>query len=119
MYGWLSPVYLAKLIAIAKAWPLTKVYGYTHFPARVWAEAVRELAPPNFVLYESISEKPAVPATCWRTARVVDVIDDVASDEYVCPYDLAKMLGHKRIKVTCDTCMACPKGDKNIVFPLI
>lgn len=106
--------YFNEVLTLARLFPRTTFFAYTHFHAHVRANYTPSDMPKNFHLILS-DEGPKVEGCEWRTARVIDDAKDRRANEVLCPYDKQKREGVKPT-VSCTTCRMCFERKENIAF---
>ena len=117
----LDRAFIRSVIALHKKAPWLTGWGYTH-AASQWHKA--GIAPKDLprnlhilVSCDSVEEKVEHNAAGWRTARVIQELDERQPDEFVCPVDAQKRKGMALEKrTTCARCKACFATDRNIAF---
>lgn len=117
----LDKAFIRSVIALHKKAPWLTGWGYTH-AATEWRKAgiTPKDLPGNLHILascDSLAEKAEHNAAGWRTARVIQELDERQPDEFVCPVDAQKRKGIPQAKrTTCARCRACFGTDRNIAF---
>lgn len=115
--------YLDRHIEWAKAHPEVTIWTYTH-DVRCFVENGYSYRagsfPANFHIVAScdtLADKVFAMEHGFRTARVINRMEQVDGDETFCPFDLFKHLKNDK-EVTCKGCTLCfnPKHKRNIAF---
>ena len=115
--------YLSEVVAWSRDHADVTVWTYTHdiskFVEKEFTYKVGAFSNNLHIVAscDSIEEKNLANSHGFRSARVIDKIEDKLEDETFCPYDLAKHEG-KKPSVNCKDCTLCfnPKHRKNIAF---
>lgn len=118
--------YFRDIRDLALANPRVEIYTYCHdLRTLLWGWAQHELLadlPRNFTIVASVDnleDRAWAKKHFFRTARVIDRMEDIAEGEVFCPYDKALHHGKtsKEIKVRCNTCRLCfDNGKQDIAF---
>jgi hypothetical protein len=112
--------YVGDMLTFHRQTPYTAGWTYTHraescdkagFGPKSWPENFKCLASVH-----NIRQAEHFQAKGWNTARVIQTPQEVAENEELCPYDLAKYNG-KKPSTNCVKCRKCfATSDSNIAF---
>lgn len=119
----LDTEYLETVIEWSRANSDVKVWTYTHDVRKMIEAGFSYKAnsfPENLHIVASVEtpvEQIIARDNGFRTAKVIDTVEDKANHQTLCPYDLALSQGVKP-KTTCATCTLCfnPEHKKDIAF---
>jgi len=113
--------YVSDMLKFHRQTPFTAGWTYTH-RAESWDKAGFGPAswPENFKCLASChttAQAERYQSKGWNTARVIQTPQDVAANEELCPYDLAKYNGKPTDNINCMKCRKCfATSDSNIAF---
>lgn len=109
----LIPIHLfEKIVSVIAGWT-----GYTHQWANKWAKPYQKYL---MASVESLEGKKAANAIGWRTFRIVSDINQIQSDEIMCPASVEYKAKTNGKIVTCASCLLCSgtsaRSKKNVAI---
>jgi len=114
---------LREAIEVHSSAPWLVGWGYTHAADqidRVGLGPGSGCWPSNFVVLascESLERARELQSRGWRTARVIQRVEDRAAGELLCPVDAQKRAGvESKSRTTCARCRACFEGERNVAL---
>lgn len=117
----LDKAFVRSVIALHVNCPWLTGWGYTHAAKRFQAAGINPCDLPSnlhiLASCDTVSQKQEHNAAGWRTARVIQELNERTKDEFVCPVDAQKRAGiPPERRTTCARCKACFATTKNIAF---